>query len=75
MQSARKLGTTCWGTGGAGAGKSPQGCGTGGKTSILGIHGGWKLLYIFVCADLYRPSFHSVGVNVLSVMCARIEFM
>lgn len=32
-------------------------------------------IYIFVCADLYSPSCHSVGVNVLSVMCARIEFM
>lgn len=39
--------------GAEGAGRNHQGCGTGGKISILGIRGGWKLVYMVVCAHLF----------------------
>ena len=55
------------GAGGEGAGRTSQGCGTGGKTSILGIHGGWKLLYMLVCICLCGPSCCSVCVSMLSI--------
>lgn len=42
-----------------------QECGTGGKKSILGIHGGWKLVYVVVCT--FGQSCHNVCVNILSV--------
>lgn len=43
---------------GAGAGRTPQECGTGGKTSILGIHAGWKLSYLLVHIYLCAPGCH-----------------
>ena len=69
------------GTRGTGASRTSQGCGTGGKTSTLGIHGGWKLLYTLVCIylcslssrvyiyvdHLHGPSCCNVFVSMLSI--------
>lgn len=67
----------------AGSSRRSQRCGTGGRTSILGIHGGWELLYTLVCIHMYvvqvvmckyiyvdhlcGPSCCNVCVSVLSI--------
>lgn len=43
---------------GAGASRTSQECGTSGKTSILGIHEGWKLSRVLVHIYLCGPGCH-----------------